>query len=333
MIHLQRKYLLLIAYKLEKFKQLKPDLYRFRCPICGDSQKNKLKCRGFIYRKDEDLVFKCHNCLLSIHFLYFLEKIDEPLYNQYRLEKIANRVVVEQTVQPVEAIPSIPVFREHIDLPTIASLDDDHEAKQFILKRKIPETFHSFLFYAEDFKAFTDKLVPNHDKKLYVEPRIIIPFYDENKRLTCFQGRSLEKQPKLKYITIKQYLEGSKIFGAERIDKTKKIYVFEGAIDSMFIPNSIATNDASLTQAAKYYAKNDLTLVFDNEYGNKDIKLQITKAINQNFNVCLFPKNMVGKDINEFILNGYNVAELQQIIDDNTFNGLRASLEFNQLKR
>ena len=40
------KYIGLVSVRLEKFKRVKADLYNCRCPICGDSQKNKTKTRG-----------------------------------------------------------------------------------------------------------------------------------------------------------------------------------------------------------------------------------------------------------------------------------------------
>ena len=55
-------YLLQLSPRLEKFKKVRDFLYNFRCPHCGDSQKQKWKARGYVYRKKTDLFFKCHNC-------------------------------------------------------------------------------------------------------------------------------------------------------------------------------------------------------------------------------------------------------------------------------
>jgi predicted restriction endonuclease len=40
------KYINLISARFQKFKKVKNNLYNFRCPICGDSQRNKNKARG-----------------------------------------------------------------------------------------------------------------------------------------------------------------------------------------------------------------------------------------------------------------------------------------------
>ena len=48
MIFLDSKYIGLISARLDKIKKVKPDLYNFRCPYCGDSKKHKNKKRGYL---------------------------------------------------------------------------------------------------------------------------------------------------------------------------------------------------------------------------------------------------------------------------------------------
>ena len=67
------KYINLISSRLSKFKKVKPYLYNFRCPICGDSQKQKNKARGYLYRVKNNTNYKCHNCGISISFNNFLK--------------------------------------------------------------------------------------------------------------------------------------------------------------------------------------------------------------------------------------------------------------------
>ena len=43
------KYIGLVSSRLPKFKRIKPNLYNCRCPICGDSQKQRNKARGYFY--------------------------------------------------------------------------------------------------------------------------------------------------------------------------------------------------------------------------------------------------------------------------------------------
>ena len=70
------KYIGLVSSRLLKFKKVKADLYNFRCPICGDSQKNKSKTRGYLYAVKADMNFRCHNCGASMTLSNFLKEID-----------------------------------------------------------------------------------------------------------------------------------------------------------------------------------------------------------------------------------------------------------------
>ena len=81
------KYIGLVSVRLEKFKKVKADLYNCRCPICGDSQKNKTKTRGYLYKIKNNTNYKCHNCGVSLSLNNFLKQIDPMLHKQYTLEK------------------------------------------------------------------------------------------------------------------------------------------------------------------------------------------------------------------------------------------------------
>ena len=86
------KYLNLLSPRLPKFRQKKEFLWNFRCPICGDSQRNQNKMRGFIFQLKGKLVYKCHNCQTTLPFAKFLEMMDPTLYKEYRLEKFVESV-------------------------------------------------------------------------------------------------------------------------------------------------------------------------------------------------------------------------------------------------
>ncbi len=166
------------------------------------------------------------------------------------------------------------------------------------------------------------------------DERLVIPFRDEKGELKILQGRALSKNP-LRYITIKLDEDFPKIFGLDRLDKKERIYIVEAPLDSLFLKNSIAVADANLEFGAKYFSETnlDIVLIPDKEPRNKHIVKNVDKFINNGYNVCLLPETLEGKDLNEFIMNGMTKPQLQKIIDENTFQGLRASLEFNKWKK
>jgi len=323
-----------MSSRLGRFTKKKDDLYNFRCPICGDSQKNKSKSRGYVYRKKNDYFYMCHNCGISITFYNFLKQVDPTLLKEYQLERYTNGETGNNNYPKPsfdEFKTEQPVFKEKIQLPSIASLEEDHFARKYVQQRKIPIELQNSLYYANDFKQFVgsfgiEKDIPDGDK------RLVIPFYDKEKNLIAFQGRALGES-KIRYITIKLHDDVKKIYGAERIDPEKKIYVFEGPIDSMFIKNSVATADSHLEAITDVFDKSSVVLVFDNEPRNKEIVKQIERAIDNHMNVVIWPEMIVEKDVNEMVLNGFSTDEIQDILDNHTHQNLRAKMEFINWKK
>ena len=335
-IFIDRTFLLRVSAKLPKFTQKKTDLYNFRCPICGDSSKNKAKARGYVYAKKGNYFFMCHNCGASMNFYNFLDKVDSSLLKEYALERYKNGDDSKKTVSNTEIglfKTSAPVFKKKIPLPSLDSLPEEHYAKVYVQGRKIPESKMASLYYAEDFKDFVENGIKvEKDGLKENDPRLVIPFYDEEKNLVAIQGRALGDS-KLRYITVKMNEDGIKLFGLDRVNKEEDVYVTEGPIDSMFLDNAVATADATLTNASKYIDKSKLILVYDNEPRNKDICRHLEKAIEEHYRVVIWPEMVEEKDVNEMVQNGFTPEEVQDIISTNTFQNLRAKIEFINWKK
>jgi hypothetical protein len=335
-VFIDRAFLLRISPKLGRFTQKKTDLYNFRCPLCGDSQKNKLKARGFVYKKKDNYFYMCHNCGASTTFYNFLDRIAPEICKEYALERYRHGDVDAKNnnykkPEFTEA-KTKPVFKQKIPLESIESLPEEHFAKTYVKSRHIPEKFYSELYFAPDFRKFVQELGIDKEGLKEGDQRLVIPFYDENKNLIAFQGRALGES-KLRYITVKLHDENSKVFGLDRIDQDKTIYVVEGPIDSMFLDNAVATADSNLSSIASVYDKSKVVLVFDNEPRNKEICSKINSAIDNHFNVVIWPEFIDSKDINEMISDGFSPDEIQDIISKNTFVNLRAKMEFVNWKK
>ena len=334
-VFIDRTFLLRVSPKLQKFTQKKPDLYNFRCPLCGDSSKNKTKARGYVYEKKNNYFYMCHNCGASTTFYNFLEKVDPNLVKEYALERYKNGEqgrdnYVKPTFEEIKT--ELPKFKKSLGIPSVHSLPEEHYAKVYVESRRIPERFHSDLYFAEDFKSFVESLEIEKEGLKADDPRLIIPFYDEDKNLVAFQGRALGES-KLRYITVKIDKDNHKVFGLDRIDKEETIYVVEGPIDSMFIENAVATADSNLMSASRHLDKTKIVLVYDNEPRNKDIVKQMDKAIEEHYQIVIWPEMIVEKDINDMILSGFSPDEIQDIISKNTFVNLRAKMEFINWKK
>jgi transcription elongation factor Elf1 len=334
-VFIDRSFLLQVSPKLQRFAKKKDDLYNFRCPLCGDSQKNKAKSRGYIYRKKNDYFYMCHNCGVSTTFYNFLKQVDPNLVQEYQLERYKNGETGNNNYPKPEfedAKTPAPKFKKALELPTIDSLPEAHFAKNYVQQRRIPETFSSQLYYAEDFKQFVESLGIEKDGLHKDDKRLVIPFYDKEKNLIAVQGRALGES-KLRYITLKLHDDNQKVFGMDRINEEEMIYVVEGPIDSMFLDNAVATADSNLESISNTYDKTKVVLVFDNEPRNKEIVMKIDKAIENHYNVVIWPEMIESKDVNDMVLDGFSPDEIQDIISKHTFVNLRAKAEFINWKK
>jgi hypothetical protein len=332
MSFVDQKYIGLVSSRLEKFKQVKTGLYNFRCIYCGDSQKNKNKTRGYIYGYKNDHNYKCHNCGVSKSFTNFLKDIDSSLYDQYVMERYKNGSTGKgsNTPEPKFTFEKPKFTKKAFDLPSIAELNKEHSARIYLENRKIPQDFLSQLFYCEKFKEWTNEQKYTFESTKYEEPRIIIPLTNKGE-IFGFQGRSLSKKPKVKYITIILDEDQPKIYGLDRIDWNKTVYVVEGPFDSMFIDNSIAMVGADIDKM--FFATNfetNFVMVYDNEKRNKEMVARLEKSIGMKFPVVIWPKDLKEKDINDIVLSGQDVESMLKL---NTYQGLEAKLKFTNWKK
>jgi hypothetical protein len=317
------KYIGLVSSRLQKFKRVKPNLFNFRCPICGDSQKHKNKARGYFYQVKTNTNFKCHNCGASSSFNNFLKQIDATLHKQYTMEKFKegfaggrNFVVDEPKLEFKK-----PVFRKKLDLPKATEVPI---AKEYLEKRKLdPSKF----YFAHKFKEWANTQKQTFDTIGRDESRIIIPLHDTEKNLIGFQGRSLGPNS-VKYITVMINEDAPKIYGLDKVDNEKPIYIIEGPFDATLVQNGVAMCGSDLD--IRSFGWSDCIYVYDNEPRNREIVNRIDKTINGGYKVVIWPTSIVEKDINDMVLGGHKIMS---VLESNTYSGLQAKVKFNNWKK
>lgn len=329
MSYIDVKYIGLISPQLEKFSKKKDSLYNFRCPYCGDSKKHQNKTRGYIFKVKNDFVYKCHNCGLGRTFTNFLKDNCPHLHNQYVMERYSEGLTGKntQTKNPDFKFtkPEFQKKKTGIELEKISELNITHPARVYLEERKIKEL--DYFYYCPKFKEWTNSQVDVFPNLKQDGPRIIIPLRDTEGNMFGYQGRSLAPKAKIRYITIMLDDSKTKIFGLDRIDQTKTVYVTEGPFDSMFLSNSIAMCGSDVNLSNFDFK---LIYVFDNEPRNKEIVQKYIKTIDDGERVVIWPSGIVEKDINDMIMTGHNV---QDVVESNTYQGLEAKLKLTEWKK
>lgn len=329
--------------KLDRFTRasMSSNVYSCRCPICGDSQKRKSKTRFYFYEKKGQLNAMCHNCGWSASFWNFMKEVFPSDFDDYKREQLMNRL--EPVKRDVRRSSSVDVSSdqkkkksretsaESVEamLTRITDLDVDHAARQYLDSRLIPDIEQKRLFYVNGFKAVCERLTGEPMKDAFPDDeRIIIPFYADDGSIEMIQGRALDPDAGIRYISIKRDPDVEKIYGRNEVDRSKTVYCCEGPFDSMFVDNCVATCDSNLLRAeADVY-------IFDNEPRNEEIVALMQKAINKGKSVVIWPVATHKKiDINDMVQLGLSPDDIMTIIEDHTYSGLKAKLEFQRWRR
>lgn len=299
-----------------------------------DSKKKTSKSRGYVYRKHNDLFFKCHNCSKGTTFSNFIQHLDPILHKEYVLERFKSgdthpnhnyKKPVLLSSKTEDILKSKKKVVYDLDgLESIESLPNGHYAKTYIQNRKIPKEHWNKLFYTNDFKKYVESI--NLEKSANLkskDPRIVIPFFDESGSLIAIQGRALEDLV-ARYITIKTHESNKKIYGLERLNKNNKIWIFEGPIDSLFIPNSLATAGSELSSLIKEFP--NAIFVFDNEPSNKEIVNNMSRVVDSGCKIVIWKKENILKDVNDMVLSG---LDIYKELEESVYSGLEAKFRLN----
>jgi transcription elongation factor Elf1 len=339
MFYIDVKYAGLISYKLRNFKQKSTHYWGFSCPLCGDSKKDPLKARGNLKEYKNRLVYKCFNCGVSMSFGNLLKHVDPIMFDEYVLENYKESSSIKTPHANVKDVVK-EVFKPKIEL-TDAALDKlnrcdtlpiTHQSVKYLISRKIPKDKWKLFWHTDKFKKFTNSLKKQFDDIKNDHPRLIIPYFTPAGKMFAFQGRAYgNEQPK--YFTIKLDENEEKIYGLDMVDYSKRIYVVEGPIDSMFLDNGLAVSGSSFDVPTIRSLASNATLVMDNEPRNKEIMKQLSGYIDKGYSVVIWPDNVVEKDINEMIVGGKNKDEIMDLINTNTYSGLSAKLRYNDWKK
>lgn len=327
-LSLQIKYLRILSTRLERFKDKGNYIYNFRCPYCGDSEKNTKKARGYIYKNKNGLLsFHCHNCGEHHSFKKFLEYVDPNLYKEYVFESLGKNIE-EKEIKKEKEEKVIKEWRKY--LISISQLKEEHPALRYIKERKIPEKKYDRIFFTHNLRDFLSKI--SIEKNVPEESRILFVETDRFDNLKIVVARTFENNKKRqRYITIKLDEKYPKLFGLSKIDLSKQVYIVEGAIDSLFLDNCIATLDSNLLAYKKYSLDiGKPVLIWDNEPRNKQICNLIKKAIQDGEKVVIFPNELKDKDLNDMVINKIDIKNL---IEKRIFQGVNAILEFSKWRK
>ena len=337
-LYIELKYARMVGPRLLLWRVKKDSPFHgnARCPVCGDSAQSKTKTRFHITEHDGMVFCSCFNCDYKNSLTNFLKAHHPDLHSELVFEKyrvtgdsapliIGSGEPLKSVVKPTESA------LKRLALPRVSDLPETHFCTEYVKARQLP-TYE--FYYAEKFLEFSKQYNPDVGDTTD-GPRLVIPFFDKDGNIYAFQGRDLTGKSSLKYITITVDKRVPKIFGLNRLDKNSELLIVEGPIDSLFLPNCIASVNASLISTAKKVSplinKSQVTLIYDNESRNKIIVGHYKEAVSLGYKIVIWPQSVSAyKDINDMVKANVDVL---RVIKNNTFSGLMAQIELNKWKK
>jgi hypothetical protein len=206
------------------------------------------------------------------------------------------------------------------------------EVREFCRQRQIPDDQLHRLYVIDDIK----RIETFHSRYLNTiqthEPRLVLPFYNLASQLVGVSCRALRGEA-LRYITVRANDQDPLIFGYDVLDQQQPMYVVEGPIDSLFLPNCIALGGTGFNKLTGLYLdRNNLTVIIDNQPRNSEVCKVYQRMITQGFKIMIWPDYTAAKDINDLVLAVPGI-DVRSFVDNNTWTGLTAQLKFDAWKR
>lgn len=306
------------TFVLEKYIRRAVDTVRHKgrgreikvnCPFCGDKDLKGTLWLTNTYR----WCYTCWraSCRCADHGILatkWLKEVNSSLYDQYVEELKSYGKKDKKEVDALKAIierkRADDLIKEKQDLQR--AIEKDRKATRFFKKIDKPGKYQLAAIH-----FCKSRLIPEEVwKRFYYcdedkyRGRVIIPFYDKDGKIEFFQGRTLDKDNDVKYLS---RVGSTALYNWDFVDKERPIAVLEGPINSMFVENSTATVGAGSSGEIDDKLKNlNCWFIFDNDKGGRK---NAWKRVNQGrpvfmWSSFIFDYNLPSdiNDINDVIM-------------------------------
>ena len=306
--------------------------YAGECPYCHEG-KSAGKKRRFFYIAEDDHLF-CHNCNESKSGLEFVKEMTGLSYNEILTQSGTHADTVEDLIKKSDFYKKInpnPLPYDSINL-------FDCNQVSFYKDNKVIQDAFEFITRRGLLTAI------NRPKSLWIsltdsvhKNRLVIPFYNMEGKIVTYQSRAIykEDEERGKYLTKANSEKG--VFNLDRVtSEIEYIFLQEGPIDAMFLPNSVALagihpTKEQLETMRKVYPMHELIYVLDNQWLDKTSYKVTKELIEKNEVVYLWP-NSPYKDLNDVCAGKMNGISVDTILP-NCYKGMRGLIEFSRIKK
>ena len=306
-----------------------------RCPVCGDSNKNKNSTRLHLFHKNGKDGIQCFNgdCSLNgrVYNLFgFLKSFYPNLLENYKretfvqnmnnlsgesLDVFANLSATTDNKLPLDlSIQKTKPVLTHNLFDYFENVLEHEEALAYLNKRGLDYFNSSYEWY------FGKQDLQIGDKLYKLTNSIIIPLYYGDE-MYGFYSRNIHNKEFFTYMPEQNV--GYKIWNWFKIDKTQNCYIFEGIFDAISsgFQNIIGLMGAKIPDERLKELKKPV-FVLDND---KTGILNSIEYARKGYQVYIQPDIYKEKDMNELYLNNPEL-NISEMISNNIYSGISAEI-------
>lgn len=247
------------------FNSTSPQWNKIYCEVCGDGSRTQGPRGGWLFQ-DEMAFYHCFNCGIDGNFdpdrefpfskdmRIILDAFSIPK-EEYNAIAYSKRVFDNKTKKVVQATLNYPVMEIPDYFCKLDTCDKENVYYQQALNelnyRNIhPSDYPFYLSTGISKGSPRDKAIA---KSLI--GRLIIPYFDTKGRMIYYQGRSLDKESKKRYINA-DVQRSAVIYGMEQLNKNMNypLYVTEGFFDAYHL-KGVALLENNITHTQLEYLK------------------------------------------------------------------------------
>lgn len=272
---------------------------KIACPVCGDSHDNPNKKRGYVYQ--DSGMYHCFNCGIHVSIDEIIERFNETVSMENKISIRAANRKRKSTKKFLEA--PLNIDRWAIPLSEFQkwySTKPITKENSFIKKRLLWRFSDNLLLSKNEDRLYILNLVGRSDDPLllgYQTRKLDRKFYNKNTLSDIYSNLGMDIPEEQEF---KRLSELSLYYGLSMVNWQNPVTVFESALDSFWMTNSIATS--SVTNNVNFLLDfENIRFMYDNDRAG--IKKSI-ELLNMGISIFLWTKwikeHRVNKPIKDF---------------------------------
>lgn len=282
--------------------------YLIRCPICGDSKKDKNKRRFYM---SQEGTWYCHNCGESGNLIQFYMTINNVTYAEAKLQIFGDNILDMVFDETPELTKPTDLLYKPLKLPPmdIKDFGNGMMSKRIVawLKRRN---------LTSEYMKYNPKFMISMEDDTF--GWLVIPTFYHGEIIEIQMRNVVQKDFRIYKNEDNDFV----IYNYDDLDFSRPVIIHEGPFDALFIENSTCQFGVSKSKEhlIQYFIDRNIELIFmfDNDQAGYDGLAKLYDKYGNRFKAFVWDYSLrMYKDVNDAITNGIELN--YKYIIDNSF--------------